>query len=182
MGRQGHGAHVAFGERKQAQSDARFEAARRHPHYQEDGGNDGHRDGELSTGVMARLGIGYKDLKAINPKIIYCAVSGFGHTGPESTTAAYDGKIQAMSGIMSITGHPEMGPTRAGFAVCDAIGGMTAAFAVSAALYQRDQTGLGQMVDVAMLDATLSFLTPAVTEYTVAGVDVRQMGNQAVSR
>lgn len=133
-------------------------------------------------GVMARLGIGYDDLKAINPRLIYCAVSGFGHTGPEMTTAAYDGKIQAMSGIMSITGHGEMGPTRAGFAVCDAIGGMTAAFAVASALYQRTHTGLGQFVDVAMLDAALTFISPAVAEFLMAGVKTRQMGNQAVSR
>lgn len=133
-------------------------------------------------GVMAKLGIGYDDLKAINPRLIYCAVSGFGHTGPEMTTAAYDGKIQAMSGIMSITGHADKGPTRAGFAVCDAIGGMTAAFAVASALYQRTHTGTGQFVDVAMLDATLSFLSPAVAEYLMAGWQTRQMGNQAVSR
>jgi crotonobetainyl-CoA:carnitine CoA-transferase CaiB-like acyl-CoA transferase len=133
-------------------------------------------------GVMDRLGLGYDALKQINPKIIYCAVSGFGHNGPDSQTAAYDGKIQAMSGIMSLTGHEEMGPTRAGFAVCDAIGGMTAAFAVASALYQRTHTGKGQMVDVAMLDATLAFLSPAVAEYMVAGHKQRQMGNQAVSR
>ena len=105
----------------------------------------------------------------MNPKLIYCAVSGFGQNGPERTTAAYDGKIQAMSGIMSVTGHPGEGPMRAGFAICDAIGGMTAAFAVSSALYQRTHTGRGQLVDVAMLDATLSFLTSYVTDYTVGG-------------
>ncbi|MEL0090998.1 MAG: CoA transferase, partial [Rhodospirillales bacterium] len=133
-------------------------------------------------GVMERLGLGYDALTQINPRIIYCAVSGFGHNGPDSQTAAYDGKIQAMSGIMSLTGHEAMGPTRAGFAVCDAIGGMTAAFAVASALFQRTHTGKGQMVDVAMLDATLAFLSPAVAEYTVAGHKQRQMGNQAVSR
>lgn len=133
-------------------------------------------------GVMAKLGIGYEDLKAINPRLIYCAVSGFGHSGPEMTTAAYDGKIQAMSGIMSITGHADKGPTRAGFAVCDAIGGMTAAFGVASALYQRTHTGEGQFVDVAMLDAALTFLSPAVAEYLMAGWETRQMGNQAVSR
>ncbi len=133
-------------------------------------------------GVMARLGLGYDDFRKVNPNIIYCAVSGFGHTGPERETAAYDGKIQAMSGVMSLTGHPEMGPTRAGFAVCDAIGGMTAAFAVASALYQRKEMGQGQYVDVAMLDAALTFLSPAVVEYTVAGHKQRQMGNMAVSR
>jgi len=133
-------------------------------------------------GVMTRLGIGYEALREINPRLIYCAVSGFGHAGPESATAAYDGKIQAMSGIMSLTGHAEMGPTRAGFAVADAIGGMTAAFAVATALYQRTHTGIGQFVDVAMLDAALTFLSPAVCEFTIAGHKQGQMGNQAVSR
>ena len=133
-------------------------------------------------GVMDRLGIGYQALSAINPKLIYCAVSGFGQNGPERTSPAYDGKIQAMSGIMSVTGHPETGPMRAGFAVCDAIGGMTAAFAVSAALYQRTHTGRGQLVDVAMLDAALSFLSAFVTDYTVGGHVQGQSGNRAQSR
>ena len=133
-------------------------------------------------GVMDKLGIGYEALSAINPKLIYCAVSGFGQNGPERTTAAYDGKIQAMSGIMSVTGHPGEGPTRAGFAVCDAIAGMTAAFAVSSALFQRTHTGRGQLVDVAMLDATLSFLTTYVTDYTVGGHVQGQLGNRAQSR
>jgi crotonobetainyl-CoA:carnitine CoA-transferase CaiB-like acyl-CoA transferase len=133
-------------------------------------------------GIMDKLGIGYAALSAINPRLIYCAVSGFGHTGPLSKTAAYDGKIQAMSGIMSITGHPESGPTRAGFAICDAIGGMTAAFALSSALYQRTHTGRGQMVDVAMLDASLSFLSSFVTDWTIGGHLQGQSGNRAQSR
>ena len=133
-------------------------------------------------GIMDNLGIGYEALSSINPRLIYCAVSGFGHNGPERATAAYDGKIQAMSGIMSITGHPESGPTRAGFAVCDAIGGMTAAFALASALYQRTHTGHGQLVDVAMLDASLSFLSSFVTDYTVGGHLQGQSGNRAQSR
>src|SRR5262245_33052009 len=118
-------------------------------------------------GIMDKLGIGYDALLAINPKLIYCAVSGFGQNGPKRATAAYDGKIQAMSGIMSVTGHPGEGPMRAGFAICDAIGGMTAAFAVASALYQRTHTGRGPFVDVAMLDASLSFLSSYVADYTV---------------
>jgi len=128
-------------------------------------------------GVMERFGLGYDVLKAINPRVIYCAVSGFGQNGPERGTAAFDGKLQAMSGIMSITGHEDKGPTRAGFALCDTIGGMTAAFAVASALYQRTHTGIGQFVDVAMLDAALSFLSGPVAEYTVAGHIHRQYGN-----
>jgi crotonobetainyl-CoA:carnitine CoA-transferase CaiB-like acyl-CoA transferase len=133
-------------------------------------------------GVMDRLGLGYKALSAVNPKLIYCAISGFGQTGPFSHEAGYDGKIQAMSGIMAITGHAEMGPTRAGFAVCDVLSGATAAFAVSSALYQRVQTGSGQFIDVSMLEASLAYLTTQVADFTVAGHHQEQAGNQAISR
>ena len=133
-------------------------------------------------GVMDRLGLGYEALSALNPRLIYCGVSGFGRTGPEKATAAFDGKLQAMSGIMSLTGEPASGPTRAGFALCDTIGGITAALAVASALYQRTHTGRGQLVDVAMLDAALAFIAGPVSEYTVAGVEQRQIGNGSVSR
>jgi crotonobetainyl-CoA:carnitine CoA-transferase CaiB-like acyl-CoA transferase len=128
-------------------------------------------------GVMERFGLGYEALRGVNPRLIYCAISGFGQEGPERGTAAFDGKLQAMSGIMSITGHADKGPTRAGFALCDTIAGMTSAFAVASALFQRSHTGEGQFVDVAMLDAALSFLSPQVAEYTVTGHKHRQYGN-----
>ncbi len=133
-------------------------------------------------GVMDRLGIGYEALSEINPKLIYCAISGFGQEGPWKNTPSYDGRIQATSGIMSITGHEDSVPTRAGFAVCDALSGMTSAFAMAAALQQRNLTGKGQLIDVAMLDATLTFLSPTVCEYTIAGLKQGRFGNQAVSR
>ena len=133
-------------------------------------------------GVMDRLGIGYAALSVINPRLIYCAISGFGQTGPERSGAGYDGKIQAMSGIMAITGHAESGPTRAGFAVCDVLSGATAAFGISSALFQRTHTGKGQLVDVSMLEATLAFLSGQVADYTVAGHRQQPSGNQAVSR
>ena len=133
-------------------------------------------------GVMDRLGIGYAALSEINPRLIYCAISGFGQTGPDRNEAGYDGKIQALSGIMSITGHAEMGPTRAGFAVCDVLSGMTAAFAVSSALFQRTHTGQGQFVDVSMLEASLAFLSTQIADFTVAGHRQEQFGNQAISR
>ncbi|MBT7760291.1 MAG: CoA transferase, partial [Rhodospirillaceae bacterium] len=133
-------------------------------------------------GVMERLGIGYEALSAINPSLIYCAVSGFGQNGPERNTPSYDGRIQAVSGIMSITGHEGTGPTRAGFAVCDAIGGMTSAFAIASALFQRTHTGKGQCIDVSMLDSTLAFLSPLVSEHTTTGHVHGQYGNQAISR
>ena len=133
-------------------------------------------------GVMDKLGIGYEALSKVNPRIIYAAVSGFGQTGPERTTGAYDGKIQAMSGLMSITGSKESGPTRAGFAVCDAIGGMSLAFGVASALYQRTHTGKGQLVDVAMLDSALTFMSSFVVDYTVGGHVQGPSGNRAQSR
>ncbi|QIL79037.1 CoA transferase [Diaphorobacter sp. HDW4A] len=133
-------------------------------------------------GVMDKLGLGYEALRALNPRLIYCSISGFGHTGPEKHTPAFDGKIQAMSGVMSITGEPEHGPMRAGFALCDVLSGMTAAFAVSTALYQRTQTGLGQHVDVSMLDASLSFLSTQVADFTITQTPQRQFGNLSMSR
>jgi crotonobetainyl-CoA:carnitine CoA-transferase CaiB-like acyl-CoA transferase len=133
-------------------------------------------------GVMDRLGLGYKALSELNPRLIYCAISGFGQTGPYSHEAGYDGKMQALSGIMAITGHAEMGPTRAGFAVCDVLSGATAAFAVSSALFQRTHTGIGQFIDVSMLEASLAFLSTQVADYTVAGHHQLQAGNQAISR
>jgi crotonobetainyl-CoA:carnitine CoA-transferase CaiB-like acyl-CoA transferase len=133
-------------------------------------------------GVMDKLGIGYAELSQINPRLIYCAISGFGQTGPERLGAGYDGKIQAMSGIMAITGHAESGPTRAGFAVCDVLSGATAAFGVSSALFQRNATGKGQLVDVSMLEATLAFLSGQIADYSVAGHKQQLSGNQAVSR
>lgn len=133
-------------------------------------------------GVMDRLGLGYAALSSVNPKLIYCAISGFGQTGPARNEAGYDGKIQAMSGIMAITGHAETGPTRAGFAVCDILSGATGAFAISSALYQRTHTGKGQFLDVSMLEASLAFLTTQIADYTVAGHHQQPAGNQAVSR
>ena len=133
-------------------------------------------------GVMDKLGIGYKALSEVNPRLIYCCISAFGHTGPERLGAGYDGKIQAMSGIMSITGHEATGPTRAGFAVCDVLSGATAAFGVSSALFQRTHTGKGQLVDVSMLEATLAFLSGPIADYTVSGHKQQLSGNQAVSR
>ncbi len=133
-------------------------------------------------GVMDKLGIGYEALSKVNPRIIYAAVSGFGQNGPERTTGAYDGKIQAMSGLMSITGSVESGPTRAGFAVCDAIGGMSLAFGVASALFQRTHTGKGQLVDVAMLDSALTFMSSFVVDHTVGGHIQGPAGNRAQSR
>jgi crotonobetainyl-CoA:carnitine CoA-transferase CaiB-like acyl-CoA transferase len=133
-------------------------------------------------GVLERRGIGWPQLSALNPQLIYCAISGFGSTGPERGTASFDGKIQAMSGLMSMTGEEVNGPMRAGFAAADITAGITAAFAVACALFQRTHTGRGQFVDVAMLDSMLSFLSPQIAEYTVTGYQHPQFGNRSVSR
>jgi crotonobetainyl-CoA:carnitine CoA-transferase CaiB-like acyl-CoA transferase len=133
-------------------------------------------------GVMDKLGIGYDTLKAINPRLIYCAVSGFGQVGPQARTAAFDGMIQAMSGLMSITGFPANGPTRVGFAGADVMSGATAAFGIASALYQRTHTGKGQLVDVAMIDAVMAYLAQQFTEHMITGRVHGQAANLSVTR
>lgn len=133
-------------------------------------------------GVMDKLGIGYETLKTINPKLIYCAVSGFGQVGPEARTAAFDGMIQAMSGLMSITGFENNGPTRVGFAGADVMSGATAALGVASALFQRTHTGKGQLVDVAMIDAVMGYLAQQFTEHMMTGRVHGQSANLSVTR
>jgi crotonobetainyl-CoA:carnitine CoA-transferase CaiB-like acyl-CoA transferase len=133
-------------------------------------------------GVMDKLGIGYEALKTINPKLIYCAVSGFGQVGPDAKTAAFDGMIQAMSGLMSITGFEANGPTRVGFAGADVMSGATAALGIASALYQRTHTGKGQLVDVAMIDAVMGYLAQQFTEHLMTGRVHGQSANLSVTR
>ncbi|TAJ39751.1 MAG: CoA transferase [Reyranella sp.] len=133
-------------------------------------------------GVMTNLGIGYETLRVLNPKLIYCAVSGFGQVGPQAKTAAFDGMIQAMSGLMSITGFENNGPTRVGFAGADVMSGATAALGVASALFQRTHTGKGQLVDVAMIDAVMGYLAQQFTEHLVTGRVHGQAANLSVTR
>ena len=133
-------------------------------------------------GVMENLGIGYETLRVLNPKLIYCAVSGFGQVGPQAKTAAFDGMIQAMSGLMSITGFENNGPTRVGFAGADVMSGATAAFGVASALYQRTHTGKGQLVDVAMIDAVMAYMAQQFTEHMITGRVHEQAANLSVTR
>ncbi|MFI5144231.1 MAG: CaiB/BaiF CoA transferase family protein, partial [Ignavibacteria bacterium] len=100
-------------------------------------------------GVMDRLGVGYKALSEINPRLIYCAISGFGQTGPDAFKPAYDQIIQGLSGVMAINGDETLNPLRCGFPVCDTVGGLNGAFAIIAALFHRERTGEGQFIDVA---------------------------------
>ena len=129
-------------------------------------------------GVMERLDLGYFSLKDIRPEIIYCAISGFGQTGPLRDNPAYDQIIQGLSGVMSVTGGPETAPLRVGYPVCDTIGGMTAAFAIAAALHRRAVAGEGEFIDVSMLEATLGTMGWAVSNHLIAGVDPEPMGNE----
>ena len=129
-------------------------------------------------GVMARLGLDYDTLKQLNPQLIYCAISGFGQTGPLSPRPAYDQIIQGLSGVMSITGKPEDSPLRVGFPLADTIGGLTAAMAVSAALNKQPR---GQMIDVAMLDLVLATMGWVVSNYLIGGVLPAQQGNENVT-
>ena len=130
-------------------------------------------------GTMKKLGLDYAALNSLNPGLIYCAVSGFGQSGPLSLRPAYDQIIQGFSGIMSLTGDRDTAPMRAGYVVCDTMAAMTAAFAVCAALFRRATTGEGEMIDVSMLDA--SFATMAswvISNYLNAGKTPQPMGNE----
>ena len=128
-------------------------------------------------GVMARLGLGYEALKEVRPSLVYCAISGFGQTGPMRDNPAYDQIIQGLSGIMSITGTPETAPLRVGYPVADTLGGLVGAFSIAAALVRQKTTGQGAFLDVSMLECTLSALGWPVSNYLTASVDPRPMGN-----
>ena len=113
-------------------------------------------------GAMQRLGLGYDDLSQLNPRLIYASTSGFGHTGPYKNRPAVDVIVQGMGGVMSITGHPGGPPTRPGYSIGDMAGGMYTAIGLLAALHERQTSGLGQHVDVAMLDSQVALLENAV--------------------
>ena len=131
----------------------------------------------FKAGTAERLGFGYEAVKAIKPDIVYCSISGYGQEGPNAGTPAYDGAIQAAAGIMSVTGHPETGPVRAGFMVVDMSTALTAAFAIAGALFRRAQTSRGQYIDVAMYDTALAMMAPIVCKYLNTGVEPRLQGN-----
>jgi crotonobetainyl-CoA:carnitine CoA-transferase CaiB-like acyl-CoA transferase len=132
-------------------------------------------------GVMERLGLGYRDLETAKPGIVYCAISGFGQDGPLRANPAYDQIIQGLSGLMSVTGDPHTAPLRVGYPVCDTLGGITAAFAITAALFRRARTGEGEAIDVSMLEATLAAMGWAVSNWLIAGVPPTPMGNENVT-
>ena len=127
--------------------------------------------------VMKRLELSYDILNGINPRLVYCAISGFGQTGPDALKPAYDQIIQGLSGEMSINGDERLHPLRAGFPVCDTVGGLNAAFAIMAALYHRERTGEGQFIDVALLDSIMPLMGWVVANLMIGREAPVPMGN-----
>jgi len=128
-------------------------------------------------GVMHRLGFSYEELCKLNPKIIYCAISGFGQSGPDACKPAYDQIIQGLSGVMAINGDERLNPLRAGFPICDTVGGLNAAFAIMAALYYRAQTGEGQFIDIALLDSIMPLMGWVAANLLIGGQQPSLVGN-----
>ena len=132
-------------------------------------------------GDLARYGLGYEDLTKVNPRLIYCSVTGFGQTGPYRERPGYDFMIQGMGGMMSVTGEPDDapggGPQRAGVPIADIITGMYASIAICAALANRAQTGVGQHLDLALLDSQIALLAYQNTNYFATGTPPKRIGN-----
>lgn len=128
-------------------------------------------------GVLERLGLSYETLREINPRLIYCAISGFGQTGPDALKPAYDQIIQGLSGVMAINGDERLNPLRCGFPVCDTVGGLNAAFAIMAALFHRERTGEGQFIDVALLDSIMPLMGWVAANLLIGQQQPVPMGN-----
>ena len=128
-------------------------------------------------GVAAKLGIDAASVRKRNSTVVYCSISGYGQDGPKSGERAYDSAVQADSGLMTLTGHPETGPTRTGFMGIDLMTGMSAAFAISAALLRRERSGEGQVIDVAMMDTAMAMMAPQMADYLVRGNLPELIGN-----
>jgi crotonobetainyl-CoA:carnitine CoA-transferase CaiB-like acyl-CoA transferase len=129
-------------------------------------------------GTLGRLGLDYASLAPKHPRLIYCSVSGFGQTGPRRKEPGYDAVLQAEGGLMSITGSPDTPPVRVGVAIADIVTGMFAAQGISMALYARERTGRGQLVDVSMLDSVAALLTYQAGIYFATGTPPVRMGNR----
>ncbi|SNY90770.1 Crotonobetainyl-CoA:carnitine CoA-transferase CaiB [Cohaesibacter sp. ES.047] len=135
----------------------------------------------FKVGGLAKYGLDYESLKAIKPDLVYCSITGFGQTGPDAMKAGYDFMIQAMGGLMSVTGQPEGtpggGPVKVGVALVDIMTGLYATIGILAALAHRQQTGEGQYIDLALLDVQVAALANQATNYLVSGRAPTQMGN-----
>ena len=135
----------------------------------------------FKAGALAKFGLGYDDLRAVNSALIYCSITGFGQSGPRRDQAAYDFMIQGMSGLMSVTGEadgrPGAGPQKVGVPIVDIMTGMYAAIAVLAALARRQESGDGEHIDIGMLDVGVSFLSNQAMNYLISGRPPRRAGN-----
>jgi crotonobetainyl-CoA:carnitine CoA-transferase CaiB-like acyl-CoA transferase len=128
-------------------------------------------------GTLDRLGLGFAAVHAIHPRLVYCSISGFGHTGPRRDQPGYDAVIQAEGGLMSMTGAIDGPPYRVGTAIADLVAGLHAAQGIGLALYARERTGTGQFVDISMLDGVVSLLSHHASTYLATGAITRRMGN-----
>ncbi len=128
-------------------------------------------------GVMDRFDLSYKSLSELNPRLVYCAISGFGQTGPDALKPAYDQIIQGLSGTMAVNGDERLNPLRCGFPVCDTVGGLNAAFAVMAALFHRERTGQGQLIDIALLDSIMPLMGWVVANLLIGNQQPSLLGN-----
>ncbi len=136
----------------------------------------------LRNGSADKRGIGYAAVQAVNPEVVFMSITAYGGTGPKQQHPAYDSVIQAWSGFMSVTGTEETGPIKAGPPIIDYATGLAAAYAVSAALYQKQRTGKGQFIDLSMLDTNIILMASVVTAYINTGVAPKPAGNDAASR
>jgi crotonobetainyl-CoA:carnitine CoA-transferase CaiB-like acyl-CoA transferase len=130
------------------------------------------------SGAFPALGLGWDDLRPINPRLIYCSMTAFGQEGPRGEQTAYDQLIQATSGMMAMTGTPDVNPIKTGAPVIDYATGTMCAFAISAALFQRERTGRGQYIDSAMLDVSLMLMGSHITSYLRTGHEPKPKGNR----
>jgi crotonobetainyl-CoA:carnitine CoA-transferase CaiB-like acyl-CoA transferase len=131
----------------------------------------------FKTGGLAKYGLDYPSLKAINPRLVYCSITGFGHDGPYAARAGYDFIVQGMGGVMDLTGEPEGEPQKIGVAFADIFTGVYAVVAIQSALIRRAITGLGGEIDMALLDTQVSVLANQALNFLVAGKSPRRLGN-----
>ena len=132
----------------------------------------------FKTGTLARYGLDFASLEALNPRLVYCSITGFGQTGPRASEAGYDFVIQAMSGFMALTGEPAGQPMKMGISISDLTCGLYSVIGIQAALAMRQRTGRGQHVDMALLDCSVGLLASQATHYLTTGENPPRMGNE----
>lgn len=131
----------------------------------------------FKVGGLAKYGLDYESLSALNPRLVYCSITGFGQDGPYAARPGYDFIIQGMSGIMDLTGEPDGAPQKIGVAYADILTGLYAVIAIQAALAERERSGMGQQIDMALLDVMVGTLANQAMNYLVSGKSPRRMGN-----